>query len=57
MEDPEANLRLIPDPLEKKIYLAVYKTIMKSLEGLFNTTSIDLLNHKISFLIEPNNKN
>ncbi len=49
----DANLGLVPDALEKKIYFTVYKTIMKSLEGLFNTTSIDLLNHKISFAIQP----
>lgn len=49
----DANLRLIPDPLERKVYLTVYKTIMKSLEGLFNTTAVDLLNHRISFAIQP----
>ena len=49
----DANLGLVPDAIEKKIYLTVYKTIMKSLEGLFNTTSIDLLNHRISFAIQP----
>lgn len=49
----DANMGLVPDALEKKIYLAVYKTIMKTLEGLFNTTSVDLLNHRISFAIQP----
>lgn len=49
----DANMGLVPDALEKKIYLAVYKTIMNSLEGLFNTTSVDLLNHRISFAIQP----
>jgi hypothetical protein len=49
MEDPDTNLRLIPDPLERKIYLTVYKTIMKSLEKVCNTTSIDLLNHRLTF--------
>jgi len=51
LEDPDANLRLIPDPLERKIYLTVYKTIMKSLEKVCNTTSIDLLNHRLTFNI------
>lgn len=49
----DANMRLIPDPLERRVYLTVYKTIMKSLEGLFNTTSVDVLNHRISFAIQP----
>lgn len=51
--DTDTNLRLIPDPIEKKIYLTVYKTILKSLEGVFNTTSVDLLNHRVSFAIQP----
>ena len=48
-----ANLRLVPDPLERKIYLIVLKTLLMSLEGLFNTTSLDVLNHRISFAINP----
>jgi hypothetical protein len=53
--DTDANIGLIPDILEKKIYLTVCKTIMKSLESMSNTTSINLLNHKISFYIRPIN--
>ena len=49
----DANIKLIPDPLERRVYLTVYKTIMKSLEGLFNTTSVDVINHRISFAIQP----
>ena len=49
----DANIKLIPDPLERRVYLTVYKTIMKSLEGLFNTTSVDIINHRISFAIQP----
>jgi chromosome segregation ATPase len=51
--DSDANLKYVPDALERKVYLTVYKTIMKSLEGLFNTTSIDFLNHRVSFAIQP----
>ncbi len=53
IEDAEANLRLVPDKLERKIYLTVYKTIMKSVEGIFNTTSVDVLNHRVTFNIQP----
>ena len=53
IEDAEANLRLIPDKLERKIYLTVYKTIMKSVEGIFNTASVDVLNHRVTFNIQP----
>lgn len=53
LNDADANMRLVPDKLERKIYLTVYKTIMKSLQGIFNTTSVDLLNHRVSFVIQP----
>ena len=49
----DANLRFVPDPIEKKIYLTVYKSIMKSLEALFRTTTVDLVNHRIGFHISP----
>jgi len=55
--ETDANLKLIPDAAEKRIYLTLLKTIMKSLEGplegLFNTTSVDVLNHRISIAINP----
>ncbi len=49
----DSNLKYVPDPIERKVYLTIYKTIMKTLERLFRSTSIDLINHKISFSIEP----
>lgn len=49
------NLQYIPDVLEKKIYLTVCKTIMKSLEIMCNTTNIELMGHKITFNINPLN--
>ena len=49
----DANIKLIPDPLERKVYLTMYKTIMKSIEKLCNTTTIDLIGHQISFSIRP----
>jgi chromosome segregation ATPase len=54
-----ANLKYIPDALEKKIYLSVYTTVMKSIERLCQTTSIDMMNHRITFNIQPitNKKN
>ena len=30
----DGNLKLVPDALERKIYLTVYKTVMTSLKGL-----------------------
>lgn len=48
-----SNLQFVPDPLERKVYLNVCKTVMESLKTMFNTTSIDVLNHRITFNITP----
>lgn len=49
----DANLKYIPDALERKAYLSVYKTLMMSLVGLCNTTNIDIMNHRLSLTLEP----
>jgi len=52
--DTDANLSLIPDPIERKIYLTLFKTVMKSLlEGLVRTTSVDIANHRWTSSINP----
>jgi len=49
----DANLKYIPDLLEKKAYFSMYKTMLESLEQLCNTTYVNIMNHKISMIIEP----
>ena len=49
----DSNLKYIPDPLERRVYLTVMKTIMQSLETLFNTTTLEFLNHEITLNINP----
>jgi len=51
--ESDANITWIPDAVEKKAYLGIYKTAMEAVEKLANTTSIEILNHKLSFHIEP----
>jgi len=51
----DANLKYIPDALERKAYLSVYKTLMMSLVGLCNTTNIDIMNHRLYLTLEPIN--
>lgn len=49
----DANLKYIPDFLERQAYLSAYKTLMMSMAGLCNTTSVDIMNHRLSFILEP----
>ena len=51
--ESSANLKLVPDSIERKLYLPIYKTIMESLKSLCNTTSIELMNHEIKMSICP----
>ena len=51
--ESDANLKLVPDAIERKLYLPIYKTIMESLKGLCNTTTIELMNHEIKISIHP----
>ena len=53
----EANSKYIPDPIERKAYISIYKTILESLTQLCNTTELSLLNHKVTIHIEPKNEN
>lgn len=50
----DANSKYIPDPIERKAYLTIYKTVLESIQQLSNSTDLNFLNHKISFHIEPN---
>lgn len=52
----DANLKYVPDAIERKLYLTTYKTVLKSLEGLVKTTSVDIMNHRLSFTLQPINK-
>ena len=49
----DANSKYIPDPIERKAYISIYKTIMESLTQLSNTTELTLLNHKVTIHLEP----
>ncbi len=51
--DSRSNIKLIPDSIEKRAYLSVYRAMMRSIEAMCQTTTIDLLNHRITFKIVP----
>lgn len=51
--DTDNNNTWIPDPIEMRAYLTLYKTFLKSIEKLSEKTAFEILNHKISFAIQP----
>ena len=48
-----SNIKMLPDIIERRAYLKLYKTLLKSIEKLSNKTALELLGHKISFAIQP----
>ena len=51
--DTDANIGWIPDAIERRAYLTMYKTVLEILEKMANTTKIELLNHILTIKIEP----
>lgn len=47
--ETDANLSLIPDSFERKIYINTYRTLLQTI-GSFNA---ELANHKLSIVIQP----
>ena len=52
----EANSAWVPDAIEKRVYISIYKTVMETLEQVSNTTTLNLFNHKITIYVEPLDK-
>lgn len=51
--DTESNIKMLPDVIERRLYLKLYKTMLKSIEKLSEKTAFDILGHRISFAIQP----
>lgn len=49
----EANSKYIPDAIERRAYLTIYKTVLETFLQLSNNTNLTLLNHKIGIHLEP----
>ena len=49
LQDPERNIKWIPDKVEKKFYTEVINLCMESLDELLNNLSIKLFDHEIRF--------
>lgn len=54
--ETDSNIKFLPDAIERKILFSSYKTSLESLEQLCNTTTLELMNHKIKLSIESSDK-
>jgi len=53
LQDPEINMYLVPDSIEKNIYTNILRLVMKALEKSLKSASINLFNHEIKMHIVP----
>ena len=49
----DANSKWVPDALERKAYISIYKSVLESILQLSNTSSLTSMNHKITMNIQP----
>jgi predicted nuclease with TOPRIM domain len=57
LENDNINSSLIPDYIERKIYMNVFKMLISIMKETIDSTSINLLNHNITFNMTPREKN
>ena len=53
MQDDNVNLSWVPDSIEERMWENTFTLGLGLLENLLETTTIDVLNHRIRFVVEP----
>jgi len=53
INDPNTNIYGVPDILEREIYKKTIKSILIGAEKIFENSSIDIIGHKIQFVMRP----
>lgn len=51
IRDEQLNINWLPDYVEKQIYFNVFNIVMRLLTDILDETSIELIGHKIKFLV------
>lgn len=54
MENKSINFTMIPDYIEKKLYINVFSIVLNILDSLLDSVSVQIMGHKISIDIEAN---
>lgn len=53
LKDPALNSGMIPDSLEKEMYLNVLKVVIANLHHVTDSIKIEILNHVITLQVQP----
>ena len=56
LSDPNTNVYLIPDSVERLVYTNVLKLILHSLQKTLDSTHLDFLGHEIRLTLVPKQK-
>jgi len=51
IRDEQLNINWLPDYVEKQIYFNVFNIVMRLLTDILQDTSLELIGHKIKFLV------
>lgn len=54
LEDPNINIDLIPDAIERPLYANTLKVILSIVQKMFNNTNLDLIGHEVKIHMQPN---
>ena len=54
MKNKSINFSMIPDYIEKKLYVNVFSIVLNILDSLLDSVSVHIMGHKISIDIEAN---
>lgn len=49
LKDPDINIGVLPDVIERKIYINMFKIMLGILDNLLDSTKIEFMGHEIAF--------
>ena len=53
LDNPDTNIRWMPDVVEKQIYKNIMKLVLNALETTVENSDIQFLGHRIKFVMDP----
>lgn len=53
LENPATNLALVPDSIERKVYLLIIESVLKTVNNMLSLTEIKLPGHKLKLVLVP----
>ena len=54
LADPNINIYLLPDSIERQMYANTLKILLAMFQKIFNNSGIDLIGHQLKMSLQPN---